>query len=237
MGMFDTNYMKTSTRDWSTKNSSSSSPSRTYVTYNRPSGDVVSGMEDLVSSYNEAYEQAKAHNEEMYREMLGISNQYLDTVAGGRYDTSSLYDEALGTISGMTDQRAADIRSDYERQTSSERQRLARLGMGNTTVGSTMAMGYEREKQSALNRLMDEIAGTKAGIYQNKASAQLAGEQARIGAMGGAYESLLNTMGKYGWEQTPDMSSLQSLLAGVASQYGQGQGLSTLLSSLGKIGV
>ena len=74
--------------------------------------------------------------------------------------------------------------------------------MSNTTVAPTMQQGVEREKQSSLNRLADEMQQTKLGIIERKTDAY------------------------------PDLASLQSIIAGVGSQYGGGQGLSSMLQAL-----
>ncbi len=50
-------------------------------------------------------------------------------------------------------------------------QNLARLGMSNTTVAPTMAMGFEREKQAALNTAADEMQKTKLGIMERRTDA------------------------------------------------------------------
>ena len=97
----------------------------------------------LVSEYNKAYGSARSANEARYQEMLGIADK-------------------------TTGQRSADIRRDYGEQSAGEGQRLARLGMSNTTVLPTMQMGYEREKQSALNRLADQMQGTRLGIMERR---------------------------------------------------------------------
>lgn len=152
-------------------------PGPTVTTYNSPSAAVTGGLESLVGNYNQAYGTAKAANEARYQQMLSIADQ-------------------------TTQQRAADVRSDYGNQSANAMQGLARLGMANTTVAPTLQMGVEREKQSALNRLSDQMQQTKLGIIERRTDAY------------------------------PDASSLQSIIAGVGSQYGQGQGLSTMLQAL-----
>lgn len=106
-------------------------------------GQVGGGLSSLVSQYNKSFEEAKAAENARYNQMLGLA------------------DQASG-------QRAADIRSDYTGQKANAMQSLARLGMGGTTVAPTLGMGFEREQQSALNRLSDQMLGTKLGIMQGK---------------------------------------------------------------------
>lgn len=100
-------------------------------------------MSRLVSQYNQAYQQAKAANLQRYQEMLGVVGQ-------------------------TTGQRAADIRSSYAGQAATGMQQLARQGMAGTTVAPTMRMGYQREQESALNRLADQMQGTRLGIMERR---------------------------------------------------------------------
>ena len=160
---------------------SGSGLNRSYTSYTGPSAGVQSGMQSLVNQYNTAYQESKAHNERLYADMLGIVDQ-------------------------TTGQRAADIGSDYGKMSANAMQQLSRLGMSNTTVASTLGMGFEREKQSSLNRLADEMQGTRLGI-----------------------------MGQYGRQQDPNLGTLKDTLTGVANQYGGGMGISTLLEALGGI--
>ncbi len=100
-------------------------------------------MPQLVESYNKAYGEAKSANEKRYQEMLAVIGQ-------------------------TTGQREADIRSDFTNREAGAMQGLARKGMAGTTVAPTMGMGYEREQQSALNRLADQMQGTKLGVMERK---------------------------------------------------------------------
>lgn len=152
----------------------------TFTTYNKPSSDVLSGLESLVNNYNTAYGEARAANESRYQQMLGIANQ-------------------------TTNQRAADITSDYAKQSASAMQNLARLGMANTTIGTTTNAGITRNKQSALNNLADTMQQTKLGILDKMKTAE------------------------------PDATSLQSIIAGIGGSYGGGQGLSAMLQALSGI--
>ena len=65
-------------------------------------------------------------------------------------------------------QVAADIRSDYRDQSAVAMQRLARLGMGNTTIAPTLKLGYDREKIASLNRWNDLRSKDKSNILQNR---------------------------------------------------------------------
>jgi hypothetical protein len=74
------------------------------------------------------------------------------------------YQQMMGVIGQTTGQRAADIRQAYQGQRADIGQQLARAGMANTTVLPTMQAGINREEQSALNRLADELQQTKLGV-------------------------------------------------------------------------
>ena len=108
--------------------------------------EAATGLEGMVEQYNTAYAEARSANEARYQQMLGIADQ-------------------------TTGQRAADIRSSHGQQESSMMQGLARQGMAGTTVGSTMKMGIQREQQSSLNRLADQMQGTKLGIIERREDA------------------------------------------------------------------
>ena len=102
-----------------------------------------SAINSLISSHNQAFAEAKAMNEARYQQLLNIANQ-------------------------TTGQRMTDVRSDYAMKGADIAQQLARTGLANTTIAPTMQMGLEREKQSALNRVADELQGTKLGIIERR---------------------------------------------------------------------
>lgn len=104
---------------------------------------VTEGLEGLVGGYNVAYSEAKEANEARYREMLGIS------------DT-------------LVDQRSADIQGAYRGREADMMQKLARQGLGGTTIAPTMTAGIEREKQSALDRSKQELAAQRIGVRERR---------------------------------------------------------------------
>jgi hypothetical protein len=146
------------------------------TSYFGPDEDVMGGMQSLVTNYNKAYGAAKAANEARYRQLLAIADQ-------------------------TTNQRATDIRSDYTGQQSNIMQRLARLGMSNTTVAPTMQLGVQKEQQSALNRLADTMQQTKLGIIERRKDAY------------------------------PDQGALMNLIAGIGSSYGGGSGNAAMMNA------
>ena len=112
------------------------------------------------------------------------------------------YQQLLNIASQTTQQRVADIKTAFGQRMSGVMQQLARLGMSNTTIAPTMQMGVEREQQSSLDRLADTMQQTKLGIIEGRE------------------------------DPYPDRSSIESIIAGVGSQYGGGQGLQPMLQAL-----
>ena len=125
-------------------------------------GQITGGLQSLVQGYNQAYDQARGANEARYNQMLRLAGQ-------------------------TTNQRAADIRSSYGQSQANMMQNLARTGMANTTVAPTMQMGIQREQQSALNRLADQMQQTRLGIMERRTDAypNQAGLMQAIQAIGG----------------------------------------------------
>ena len=119
---------------------------RIYGQQARMASQAGAGLTGMIDQYNTAYGEAKTANEARYQDMLGIT----DRTSG---------------------QRSADIRSDFAGQQSNMMQRLAGLGMANTTVAPTLGAGIERDKQAALDRSADSLQGTRLGIMERKTDA------------------------------------------------------------------
>jgi hypothetical protein len=135
-------------------------------------------MQSLVSGYNTAYAEAKRANEARYQQMLGIADQ-------------------------TTGQRMSDIRSEGAGQSADIMQRLANLGLSNTTIAPTMEEGVKRWTSEKLNRAADQMQQTKLGIIERRE------------------------------DEYPDLGGVQSILAGVGAQYGGGQGIEAMLTAMG----
>lgn len=140
---------------------------------------IGSGLSRLVGNYNRAYAQAKTANEQRYQQLLGIA----DKTSG---------------------QRAADIRSGAGTEKANIFQRLARSGLGSSSVGNVEAAGVNRRKEEALDRSADLLQGTKLGIIERRQ------------------------------DPYPDQASLASLITGIGSSAGPGglQGLVGALAGL-----
>ena len=137
---------------------------KNYRTLDLP-GEAVSGVNRLVESYNTAYGEARGANEARYQQLLGITDQ-------------------------TTGQRAADIRREGVEERSDLQQGLARTGLANTTVSPTLTVGSKRREQESLNRLADQMQGTKLGIIERRE------------------------------DQYPDAASMQAALSGLGEGYG-----------------
>lgn len=120
---------------------SSSSSSRSFT----PRGVAPRPIAGLAREYNRAFGQAKAANEQRYRQLLAAAGQ-------------------------TTGQRAADIKTAYGRRQSDLMQQLARSGLAGSTagIGSTLTSGLERDRQAALNNLADQLQQTRLGIIERK---------------------------------------------------------------------
>ncbi|KKL28204.1 hypothetical protein LCGC14_2377490 [marine sediment metagenome] len=127
--------------------------------------EAIGGVERLVEEYNKAFGEAKGANEARYQQLLGITDE-------------------------TTGQRAADIRSRSLEERSDLEQGLARTGLSNTTVSPTLTAGSRRREESSLNRLADQMQGTKLGIIERRE------------------------------DQYPDLSALQSSLSYLGEGYG-----------------
>jgi hypothetical protein len=103
----------------------------------------MAGLNSLINSYNTSFNAAQALNESQYQAEMA----------------------AAGTETG---QKRADIISAFGAQGSQQMQQLAKLGMGNTTVGQSLGQGNMRQQQAALNTAADTSLQTKLGIMENR---------------------------------------------------------------------
>lgn len=101
----------------------------------------------IMGRYDFLMNKANQANEARYGDILG---QY-----GQRFDRN------MGMLEGVGAQAKADINDSSNAQRASMMQRLTDLGMSNTTIAPTMAMGVERERVANQNRLADQLATQK----------------------------------------------------------------------------
>ena len=88
--------------------------------------------------------------------------------AGGLQGLMGQYNMLITGAGGESSQRAADISQAYRERGAGIQQGLARSGLAGTTAAPTMGLGVEREKQSALNRLSEQMQGQRFAAMQAK---------------------------------------------------------------------
>lgn len=137
--------------------------------------------------------------------MQSLVEAYNQQFSTARSQNEARFQEMMGIASATTQQRAADIRTGAAGEKSDMMQQLARSGLGGSSVGSVLGEGIGKRKNEALDRLADTMQQTKLGILREQEPS------------------------------FPDLATLQSTLTGVAGQYGQGQGIQSLLTALGGI--
>lgn len=189
-----------------------------------PGAGVQSGMQALVNQFNQSFGSAKSQNEARFQRMLGLegsTRQQMQDVSSGSTQ------EMLDLISGTTDQRAADIRTGAEGERGDIRQRLARSGLGGSSVGTVQEGGSRKRENESLNRLADAFQGTQLNVMDRSRADQL-------GILGQSQDTRLGILNQM-QPAFPDLASLQSTLGGVASQFEGGSGLEALLQSLSRI--
>ena len=134
------------------------------ATRQKAAARYLRGMKGSLSSatrgYNTAYSDAKGANEKRYRQLLGLA----DDVSGQRRD---------------------DIVTSYDEGRARMQQQLTSSGMANTTVAPTMALGYERQKQAALDRSGDAATQLKMRVIEGRTDAYP--DQSTIIALAQAY--------------------------------------------------
>jgi len=134
---------------------------------------AAGGLSSLVSQYNRGWGQARAANEQRYRQMLNIADLE-------RQRQAAVQQRMLGTVGQTTGQRAADIRAEGMREQSNIMQQLTRQGMAGTTVAPTMRAGVRRGTQESLNRLADEMLQQRLGVMGQMAQPR---QGTRLGIM------------------------------------------------------
>lgn len=136
---------------------------------------LTGGLMGLIDQWNTSYAEAREANEQRYNEMLGITDN-------------------------LRDVRSDDISSQYAGRESEMRERLQGIGAGNTTIGDTMSMGIERERQDALDRSKLAHAGTRLGIMERRTDKYpdqnlILGLVQALGQGGGGMEGLSEALG------------------------------------------
>lgn len=138
----------------------------------------------LSQDYTQKYAEAKQANEGRY--------------AQGMQGYGDLHNRAMGNLANLSNQNATDIRNTASDQTAANNQRMTSLGLGGTTVGSTLNNGVNREMNASLNRNADENIKMQNDTDASTTGAQLGFLERRSDPYPdlGAYSSLMASMGK-----------------------------------------
>lgn len=138
-----------------------------------------------------------------------LVNEYNKAFADAKAEYANNYQSMLGLVSSTSGQRAADIATSSQKSSASTQQSLNKLGMGNTTVGSSLQAENERSKQSSLNSLQDTMNTEKLDIMKSKkTSSELAPDSSTLKALLTASTS---NLGSYG------VSAMAQALAAMSS--------------------
>lgn len=142
--------------------------------------------EGLSADYQSKYNEAKGANESRY--------------AQGMQGYTDRYNRGMSTLNGMGDSELADIRQRGEAAKGANSQKMQSLGLGGTTVGSTLNSGVDTQTNADLGR-----AGERIRQQRLSTDASLSGDT--LGFMErrndpypdmGAYASMMMGMGRAG---------------------------------------
>ena len=161
---------------------------------------AVPAMQKLVESFNVGTAGAKKSNLQRYQEMLGISRGETARQAG-------VQQRMLDLVGRTTGQREADIRGEGVSRDADVMQCLGRTGLAGTSGATTERAGVRRGTSEALNRLADQMQGTRLGVLGGMAQPRRGGE---LGIM------------ERRTDRYPDPNLLMSLATGLGQSGGGG---------------
>ena len=195
-------------------------------------GGAGGGGMGVPQDYQRAYEEARAANEERYKNILtgyqDRSNQYQEGAAGLRDDVLGGYDARyqrnMNALQGQGQQEAIDIQRRYGELGAANQQDMVNRGLTGTTIMPTMRQGIAREQEGALSRLNERLINQRIGM-DSQLSGDALSAQERLG------QSILQgTAGVQGdtlgfaerrTDAYPDMNQLINL----AAMYGAAGGM------------
>ena len=195
-------------------------------------GGAGGGGMGVPQDYQRAYEEAKAANEERYKNILtgyqDRSNQYQEGAAGLRDDVLGGYDARyqrnMNALQGQGQQEAIDIQRRYGELGAANQQDMVNRGLTGTTIMPTMRQGIAREQEGALSRLNERLINQRIGM-DSQLSGDALSAQERIGQsiLAGAAGVQGDTLGfaERRTDAYPDMNQLINL----AAMYGAAGGM------------
>jgi hypothetical protein len=112
-------------------------------------GSTMTPLGTLAGAYQSAQDEARAANEERYKNIL----------AG--YDDR--WNRAMGQLEGVGNQQREDMNRRYDNNKGEIAQSLVARGMSNSTVKDNIEAGNERERNQASNRLEEALTRERLG--------------------------------------------------------------------------
>lgn len=160
-------------------------------------------FENIIKKFEAAQKESNQANLLRY-------NQLIEAIQALGARTSGTYSDILSSLDTMGTSEKTRIQDQMVNLLSQTEQDLISRGLGNTTIRASAKRGVVSDTQKALTQLAESVAGQKAGIKQNQASADFGVTQMLAGAIEGR-----NDVG-------PDLGMYASLLQQAAAA-GTGQ--------------
>lgn len=186
----------------------------------------------LPGSYLDAYNEARAANEQRYEDILtgyqDRSNQYQENAAGLRDDVLNGYDaryqRGMQNLEGLGNQEKIDVQRQFGELAAANQQDLVNRGLTGTTIMPTMRQGILREQTDALSRINERLQNQRLGLDASLSGDGLSAQE-RLG------QSILSgTAGMQGdtlqfAERRSDTYPDFNQLAALAQSYGAAGGM------------
>jgi len=129
--------------------------------------------------------------------MGGLQGRYLnlmDAEQARRRDVNQQYTgrtrAIMGELRGMGEQERRDINRRYDAAGNRAQQRLLASGLGNTTIGASVAQGNERERTDALGRFEERTRQQQADVRAALTGEALSARERGYGAARGLQQAL-----------------------------------------------
>lgn len=109
----------------------------------------------------------------MYYQQLGLGDQERQRAAQQIPQVMGNYDSALGAITNAGQAARTDVLANQARQFGGAQQSLQNRGLGNTSVLDNLNRGIAFDTNRNLAGIAEQTGQQRAGIYQNRAGAQM----------------------------------------------------------------
>jgi len=128
-------------------------------TFNNEAG-AKSYLSTLADADQDALDQQSA--------LSSITSNFENAQAAAKAANESRYQQLLDNVGSMSSQQSADANTQYNNIDANNNQKLLALGMGGTTVGSTLQKGTARERIAELNRIRDNEVSSRNQIIESR---------------------------------------------------------------------